>query len=198
MNTIKITSIIIALFFLAACKKDKAVSPQVPAIGATVDLSTIKLAPIFYGSSSQVVNTTVTGQNLSFVYTEEVGLLVDSALYHDSWYIYFSEDFSESQLANIDYTTLLSWGVKSTNYVPDNVNQITKTVIDTTINNIRVVKINFQRTFNFSKNFSSDAAANFKLDSLLTMKDNITFTTKYMPDSLHQHSVTSDLSYSKQ
>lgn len=198
MNTIKITSIIIALFFLAACKKDKGISPQKLSVDTTIDLSTIKQAPVFYGSNSQVVNTTIIGQNLSFAYTEKVNLLVDSALYHDSWYIYFTEDFSKSQLAKIDYTTLLSWGVESTNYAPDNVNQITKTVVDTTINKTRVVKIDFQRTFNFSKNYASAAAASKKLDSLLTMKDNITFTTRYMPDSLHQHSVTTSLSYSKQ
>jgi len=198
MNTIKITSIIIALFFFAACKKENVVSPKKLSADTTVDLSTIKLAPVFYGSSAQVVNTTLTGQNLSFAYTEKVALLVDSALYHDSWYIYFSEDFSKSKLAGMDYTTKLSWGVESTNYVPDNVNQVTKTVIDTIINQTKVVKIKFQRTFNFSKNYTSDAAANKKLDSLLTMKDHITFTTRYMPDSLHQHSVTTGLSYSKQ
>jgi len=148
---------------ISSCSKSAMVKPNqatsTTSTASSTDISTLTSMPVFFMSQNQVVTTSVTNTTLNLIYTEKVNLLADYTLYYNSWYVYFYEDFSKTNLAGLSYTTLLSWGVTSTNYIPDGVNQMTKTVIDTLINNTHVIKINFTRSFNFTKIYARFYAA---------------------------------------
>lgn len=176
-------SIFIIAISLSSCKLDYVTPVTAQTTNTPLDISGTTTAPMFNskGSNDQIVKTTLTGTTLKYVYTEHVDMLVDYTRYHSAWYVNFNEDFSNSVLANMDYTTLLQWGVIANNYVPDNLNQVVTTTTDTVINKTKLVSIHFSRNFNFEQNFDNPVKAAAHADSLSKITQQVTFTTRYMP-----------------
>lgn len=176
-------AILIATVSFSSCKLDSVTPATSQTTTSLLDISGLATAPMFNskGSNDQIVKTTITGNTLKYVYTEHVDMLVDVNRYRSAWYVYFKEDFGNSELANMDFTTLLQWGVISKNYVPENLNQVVTTVTDTVINKTQLVSVHFSRDFNFEQHFDSPAKANAHADSLSKITQQIKFTTRYMP-----------------
>jgi PBP1b-binding outer membrane lipoprotein LpoB len=104
---------------------------------------------IIYG---QKVKTSVSGKTLVLAYDENVNLFVLADGYKKTSAVHLKEDFKKTSLGAFDFTTLNQDGQTTFNSIDDNLNNVKfKTISDTTINGVKVVKINVHRLITFSK-----------------------------------------------
>jgi len=127
----------------------------------------------------QVVKTSISGTKLVLLYNENVDLLFNQEGYQKTSAVHLKEDFSKSDLAGFDYTTVAEGGNTTFDWVDDNLNNVTlKTIIDTIVNNRAMVKINVHRSFKFVKDyFSAQAAQNEQTMFIKKTDDTIAFSS---------------------
>jgi len=205
--------LLMLIFAVASCKKDNSVQPisqgtslsgtgtsTTGSTSAANKSDTVKYG-VTYKVNGQVVKTSVSDSTLTLVYTENVNLILNSADYYSSWAIHLKDDFSKSALANFDYTTINSSGMKTLNWVDDNLNNIvTKSAADTTINNIKMVRLNVSRKFTFFKTYSNSTAAISAQNTLVSRQnDVVTYTANYyMPSGFTKsYTATANIFYTK-
>jgi len=110
--------------------------------------------------SAQTVKTSVSGSKLILVFNENVDLLFSQEGYMKISAVHLTEGFGKTMLAGIDYTTVAEGGNTTYDWVDDNLNNVTqKTVADTVINKVKMVKINVHRPFTFTKQYASNKDA---------------------------------------
>jgi hypothetical protein len=164
-----------AAILFAGCHKDDAVNPQnngggsTTPVGGTKPPDTTKTIALSHDDSihlatfkinPQMVSTSVSGTNLILKFYENVSLLFTSEGYQKTSAVHLSENFKNTLLANFDYTTVAEGGNTTLDWVDDNLNNvILKTVTDTVINNVQMVKINVHRPFTFFKVYPTNQAA---------------------------------------
>lgn len=196
--------IIIAVLFtamvIAGCHKDDTVKPdQSSTTSTTGDDSSTKTtgtgsatntsAPALTHDDSihmasfyimpQSVVTSVSGTNLVLKFNENVNIFFTAEAYQKISAVHLLENFQNTMLSGFDYTTVAEGGNTTTNWVDDNLNNVRgKTVKDTTINKVAMVKINVQRQFTFYKIYSSNQAALNEQAAFLNDKtDLVTFSS---------------------
>jgi len=115
---------------------------------------------ISFAAPTQYTGITVKGATVSLIYNEDVNIFLPKEGYVLSYAVHLKEDFSSSALAAFTFTTIDAEGDITTNWVDDNLNNITaKTVKDTTLNNVAMVKITVKRPFTFTKTYADNEAA---------------------------------------
>src|ERR1700761_5098303 len=142
---------------------------------------------ISFSAPTQYVITSVAGNEITMVYNENVNLFIPKQGYDLSWAIHLTEDFSSAILSKFDYATVDDQGHINTDWVDDNLNGVnSKTVTDTTIKNMAMVKINVQRQFTFTKEYADNATAVPAQNTILLITTNkiafssyVSFTENY-------------------
>lgn len=189
--------IIFTTVIIAGCSTKDAVNP--PGTGGTtppdttnglshddfIHLATFKVNP-------QIVNTSVSGSSLFLKFNENVDLLINDEGYQKTSAVHLIEDFGKSSLSGIDFTTVAEGGNTTLNWVDDNLNNvILKTITDTLVKSVKMVKINIKRPFTFFKSYSSNQEAlNQQVVFVNKKNDTITFKSytyynqkNYLPTS---------------
>lgn len=137
----------------------------------TFDDTLHMVAFIIYG---QKVKTSVSGKNLVLAYDENVNLFVLADGYKKTSAVHLKEDFKKTSLGAFDFTTLNQDGETTFNSIDDNLNNVKfKTISDTTINGVKVVKINVHRLITFSKTYGSSELATDQQNLLLGKTDDL-------------------------
>jgi hypothetical protein len=165
-------TMLFAAVVVAGCSKNGAVNPQngkgtntgggTPSKPDTtiklshddsIHLATFKINP-------QVVKTSVSGTNLILKFNENIDLLFTAEGYQKTSSVHLIENFKNTMLTGFDFTTLAEGGNTTLNWVDDNLNNvILKTVSDTLVNKVKMVKINVHRPFTFFRVYSTNQAA---------------------------------------
>jgi hypothetical protein len=127
----------------------------------------------------QNVKTSVSGVNLTLTFYENVDLLFTAEGYQKTSAVHLKEDLSNSLLAGFDFTTVAEDGNTTLNWVDDNLNNVVlKTVKDTVINNVAMVKIKVRRPFTFFKACQSkEDAVNQQASFKQVTSDSVTFSS---------------------
>ncbi len=159
-----------------------------------------KLRQVTINFPAQIVKTTVEGNNLKLVYTEDVNALLDPKGYDLSYSIRFNEDFAASTLNGLQYTIPGPNGTYTTGWHGNNLkvlSEVTKT--DAVVNGKAMVKLHLVRTFTFTKQFASAQEAVNKQNALLNIKtDEVKFTGYVVFDKDYPASTaTAKLVYTK-
>ena len=129
---------------------------------------------------AQTVTTSVSGTNLILTYNENANLLFTAGAYQETSAVHLTDDFKNTLLTGFDFTTVAEGGNTTLNWVDDNLNNITqKTVKDTVINKVDMVKINVHRTFTFFKVYASNAIAINEQAIFISRKDDVIAFTSY-------------------
>jgi hypothetical protein len=173
MKNLILPAILSAMIF-ASCSKKTDVTIANPVVTATTakDTSTIStdnlIHTIVFNMGLQVVKTSVTNQTLTLQFNENVNMYITADGLGQSYSIHLFENFQQSQLAGLDFTTVNQSGVPTLDWVDDNLNNvILKTVSDTLVNNVPIKKINVSRPFTFTKTFDSNQSAINQQNTLL-------------------------------
>lgn len=186
---------LVVITVLASCSKDKtglpagaqtavvksAVTTPVVSQTTAIQLDTVKYAVNFL-LKGQIVKTVVSSDTLKLTYIENIKLLLNPADYHGSWALHLAPDFSKAAVAKFDYTTVTKENNVTLNWIDDNLNNITtKTVSDTVVGDAKMVNVKVCSQFNFTKKYSSHAAAVNEQSSLLrTTTDMMVFSSYYL------------------
>jgi len=165
--------LIFAVIIVAGCRKERNVKPQ-DDDGKTFSDGSSKTPPdttqklshddsihlAKFNISAQAINTSVSGTNLILKFNENVDLVFTAEAYQETSAVHLTENFKNTMLADFDYTTVAEGGNTTLNWVDDNLNNvILKTVTDTIINKVNMVKINVHRQFTFFKIYPSNQSA---------------------------------------
>lgn len=134
---------------------------------------------ISFNAPTQLVATKVSNATLAMIYYENINLYIPKAGYTLSYAIHLREDFTSAALIKFQFTTTDTEGDVTTDWVDDNLNNITtKTVTDTTINALEMVKVTIQRPFTFTKVYADNKSAIAEQDSILALTtDKINFSS---------------------
>lgn len=115
---------------------------------------------ILFSAPTQKVLTSVTGNQLTLVYNENVNLYLPKLGYELSWAVHLTEGFATTAFSGFEFTTVNSEGDITTDWVDDNMSNITaKTVSDTVIAKIPLVRINVKRAFTFTHEYADNQSA---------------------------------------
>jgi hypothetical protein len=144
----------------------------------------------------QKVKISVSGKKLILSYDENASLfLLDDANKRTSA-IHLKEDFKKSSLAAFDFTTINFDGQSTFNSVDDNLNNTKfKTITDTTINSVKMVKVNVYKPFTFTKAFDSNQLATDQQKLLLGKTDDIITFSSYTYYNQKNYPVTMAVAY---
>jgi hypothetical protein len=149
----------------------------------------------------QAVKTSVAGTRLTLIFSENIDLLFTAEGYGKTSAVHLHEDFSKTLLSGFDFTTVAGGGNTTLNWVDDNLNNvIQKTVTDTIINKVKMVKINVHRPFTFFKDYpSSQGALDQQKVFLNNAADSVAFTSfaYYNQKNYRPVSASVNLVYSK-
>ncbi|SHN24377.1 hypothetical protein [Mucilaginibacter sp. OK098] len=205
-------SIILVSVILWGCTKQADVTPgnSNPIIGnpttgnpASSPTDTIKklslddslhmVAFVIYG---QKVLTSVSGKTLILAYDENVNLFVLADGYKKTSAVHLKEDLKKTSLGAFDFTTLNQEGQTTFNFVDDNLNNVKfKSISDTTISGVKVVKINVHRLLTFSKMYGSNQLATDQQNLLLGKTDDLLTFSSYTYYNQKNYPVTSAVAY---
>ncbi|MDB5139208.1 MAG: hypothetical protein JWR12_1124 [Mucilaginibacter sp.] len=159
-----LTTFLIALIFIS-CSKNNNVNPGSNVTKTTVDtVSQINAdialhTPIFKVNSQQII-TSISDKTLILKFNENIDILYTAAGYLKISSVHLLENFNGALVSGFDYTTIAQDGNTTLNWVDDNLNNvILKSVTDTVINNVSMVKINVHRQFTFFKTYDSNQIA---------------------------------------
>jgi hypothetical protein len=175
MKQIKYILPLLALFIaFAGCKKSTDASTPAKVIDTNLFIHQISFA-----APPQYTGVKVEGDTTSLIYNENVNIFLPKQGYVLSYAVHLKEDFSSSALASFTFTTVDAEGDVTTNWVDDNLNNITaKTIKDTTLNNIAMVEITVKRPFMFKKAYANHQAALDEQQYLSTLiSDKINFSS---------------------
>ncbi len=180
---------------LASCQKSE--SDPTSSTVSTENYSALNIK-----TSTQVVNVNTAANVLSLTYNEDVTLIADSSKMNTNWALYLKEDFTGTQLADYHYNSVTKFGVNATDWVDDNLNNVTiRSSKDTLINNKLFVKKRITRTFNYKQSFVTAAEAQKMQAQLLKTTDIIAFTSYFAAvrtaDTHSNVSNTAKLTYQK-
>jgi hypothetical protein len=213
-----IVTIILSVLLFASCSKKGDVTPNKTdstrtSTSTSTTSTTSQTAPgvvlthddslhlVVLNVNQQVVKTSVSGVNLTLTYNENVDLYITKAGYSQTSAVHLLESFNHSLLAGFDFTTINEYGQSNLNWVDDNLNNvILKTVKDTNINRVPVVKITVKRPFTFFKIYTSNQDAIKEQNYLLTdISDIITFSSYsyFAQKNYEQSSVTAHVVFTK-
>ena len=146
----------------------------------------------------QKVKTSVSGKTLTLAFDENVSLFLLADGYNKTSAIHLKEDFKTTRLGAFDFTTINLDGQPTFNSVDDNLNNVKfKTISDTTINNVKVVKVNVHRMFTFSKAYSSSQLAIDQQNLILGKTDDVLTFSSYTYYNKKTYPVTSAVAYLK-
>lgn len=175
MKYIRYISPLFALFIaFAGCKKGSNASNAPKVIDTDLFIHQIS-----FTAPTQYTGVKVDGNTTSLIFNENVNIYLPKQGYELSYAVHLKEDFSSSALASFTFTTVDAEGDVTTNWVDDNLNNITaKTVKDTTVNNIAVVQITVKRPFTFKKVYPDHQSALKEQQYLSTLTtDKINFSS---------------------
>lgn len=128
----------------------------------------------------QTAKTLVSGAKLVISYDENVDVFVVAGYFENISAVHLQENFQKSMLAGFDYTTVAEGGNVTLDWVDDNLNNVVlKTITDTVIDKVNVLKINVNRTFTFFKTYSSSQEALAAQQQFLNKKDDIIGFSSY-------------------
>lgn len=155
MKQIKFILPIIVLFItIAGCKKGSQSTPK-----TAIDTN-LFIHQISFAAPTQYTGITVNNNTVSLIYNENVNIFLPKQGYELSYAVHLKEDFTNTALASFTFTTVDSEGDVTTNWVDDNLNNITaKTVKDTTVNNLPMAEITVKRPFTFTKTYPDHQSA---------------------------------------
>ncbi|MGI4022408.1 MAG: hypothetical protein ACRYFA_12955 [Janthinobacterium lividum] len=139
-------------------------------------------APLNIKTTGQVVKMAVAGSVLNMVFNEDVTLILDSSKLAQNFDVHLKEDLSTTQLNYYHYHSVTKSGVKTTDWVDDNLDNIVlHSSKDTVINKQIFVIKRIIRSLIYQQNYSSAAEATKALNNLLKQTDILTFTSYYTP-----------------
>ena len=168
-------------------------SPTDTAKKLSLDDSLHMVAFIIYG---QKVLTSVSGKTLILAYDENVNLFVLADGYKKTSAVHLKEDLKKTSLGAFDFTTLNQEGQTTFNFVDDNLNNVKfKSISDTTISGVKVVKINVHRLLTFSKIYGSNQLATDQQNLLLGKTDDLLTFSSYTYYNQKNYPVTSAVAY---
>lgn len=128
----------------------------------------------------QKAKTMVSGPKLIVSYDENVDLFFVASYYQNISAVHLQENFQKSMLAGFDFTTVAAAGNVTLDWVDDNLNNVVqKTVSDTVIDKVNVVKVNVRRTFTFFKTYASSQDALAAQEQFLTQRNDIIGFSSY-------------------
>ncbi|MDF2431908.1 MAG: hypothetical protein JWP44_1539 [Mucilaginibacter sp.] len=180
-----LTILLIATIFIS-CTKNNNVNPgsnvtktttldTVSQINADIALHT----PIFKVNPQQVI-TSISDKTLILKFNENVDLSYTAAGYQKISSVHLLESFNSALLSGFEYTTVAQGGNTTLNWVDDNLNNvILKSVTDTVINNVNMVKINVHRQFTFFKTYDSNQIALNEQTIFINKRDDIITFSSY-------------------
>ena len=177
----------IILFILIAsvfygCSKNSDVTPSTVKQTAK-DTTTLKpdvlIRTVVFNAGAQIVKTSVSDTTLKMVFNENINLYVTAMGFNQTYAVHLFENFQNSNLSGLDFTTVNADGNTTFDWVDDNLNNVTtKTISDTTVNGVAIKKINVVRPFTFTKAYHSNDAALSAQKLLLTKtNDYVTFSS---------------------
>ncbi|HEX8020664.1 hypothetical protein [Mucilaginibacter sp.] len=187
----KIFTCILIATTLFSCKKTDVISEVIKGTngtstgtntGTNTDTSTgTTSATVKLDIADQLVNTKVSNDTLYLNYTETANLILNSADYQKSSAVHFKEDFSKSNLANFNFTTINKDNQVATNYLDDNLNNVAiKSASTLTVDGKQYTKLVLERVVIFSKAYKQhDLAVEAQNDILKQTKDVISFASYY-------------------
>lgn len=144
--------------------------------------SATEYASLNIKTSAQVVKMAVAGSVLNMVYNEDVTLILDSAKLAQNYDVHLKEDLSTTQLYYYHYQSVTKSGIKATDWVDDNLDNIVlHSSKDTLINKHIFVIKRITRSLIYQQNYSSSTEANKALNNLLKQTDILTFTSYFAP-----------------
>ncbi len=125
----------------------------------------------------QMVKTSVSGNVLILVFDENVDLLFNLEGFQKTSAVHLKEDFGKTILAGMHYSTVAEGGNVTFDWVDDNLNNVVlKTITDTVVNNVKMVKINVLRPFTFTQQYASNQAAAADQDRFINQQnDTVSF-----------------------
>lgn len=172
MKNIQYTISLLLLLSVFSCKKTKTNENKT----SSLDTNTF-IHAIVVNAPAQFATTSVANDTLSIIYYENVNLLIPTAGYKASFAIHLVEDFTNTSLKNLNYTTYDAYGDVTYDFVDDNLNDVSaKAIKDTMVNDVAMKKITVQRPFTFKKGYASLQAAIAGQDSLDSVTtDNMAF-----------------------
>jgi hypothetical protein len=160
----------------------------------SIHIASFKIRP-------QTVKTSVAGNVLILVFDENVDLLFSLEGFQKTSAVHLKEDFDKTILAGIHYSTVAEGGNITFDWVDDNLNNVVlKTITDTVINKVKMVKINVHRPFTFSQQYASNQAALDDRDRFINQKnDTVAFSSYsyYNGKNYQPTSAVAVLTYSK-
>ena len=163
-----------AITFVSCEKADSGSSPF-------TDTAT-EYASLNIKTTAQVVKMNVVANVLNMVYDEDVTLILDAAKLAQNYNVYLKEDLSTTQLYYYHYQSVTKSGIKATDWVDDNLDNIVLHSSKDTLINKRIFVIKrIKRSFVYQQNYSSATEANKALNNLLKQTDVLTFTSYYTP-----------------
>jgi hypothetical protein len=178
---------------LASCGKNNDVKPisnsttsiNTATITTTANNSTVPMTHddslhlVIFNIKDQQVKTAVSGSTLTLTLNENVDIYLTAEGYAKTSSLHLLEGLNHTLLAGFDFTTVNEDGQTTLNWVDDNLNNVKlKTVTDTVVNNVKVVKVNVSRPFTFFKTYNSAGDAVAYQNYLLTdVSDIITFSS---------------------
>jgi hypothetical protein len=168
-----ILPVLILIFAITSCKKTGVSSMKNAAIDTEVLIHEIKFnAPIQY------VVTSVSGDTLKMIYYENVSLFIPPNGLNLSYALHLTQDFSGSLLKNFNYNAYDQYGDYTYDWADDNLNNVTKTITDTTINGTSMKNITVERPFIFTKVYNNAQLATAEKDSVNAVTtDKISFSS---------------------
>jgi hypothetical protein len=203
-----ILSLLLISVILWGCSKQNDVTPIVTDANKTPVTakpdSTVKLTKddsihmVAFIIYAQKVKTSVSGKTLTLAFDENVNLFLLADGYHKTSAIHLKEDFKTTSLAAFDFTTINIDGQPTFNYVDDNLNNVKfKSITDTTINNVKVVKVNVHRLLTFSKVYGSNQLATDQQNLILEKTTDLITFSSYTYYNQKNYPVTSAVAYVK-
>lgn len=177
--------IALAIFSLTSCKKeviDFNPGSKTENTGNTEKPSEDELLrKITINIPAQNVKTSVAGNVLTMVYTEDVNVVLDANGYDLSYSIRFNENFFASYLYKLSYTVPAPNDSYTTDWAGNDLkvlNEVTKS--NTTVNGKAMVSMHLLRKFTFTKSFATEQEAVNQQNVLLATKTDVVKFTSYV------------------
>jgi PBP1b-binding outer membrane lipoprotein LpoB len=195
-------SIVLLSLVLWGCSKKNDLTPKISNQTKQLIDTTKKLTRddsihlVAFIIDPQKVKTSVSGKTLVLAFDESVNLFLFAEAYKITSAIHLKEDLKKTSLGAFDFTTLNQDGQTTFNFVDDNLNNVKfKSISDTTINHIKVVKINVHRLLTFSKEYGSNQLATDQQNLLLGKTNNQLTFSSYTYYNQKNYPVTSAVAF---
>jgi hypothetical protein len=153
--------VLILFLVISSCKKTGVNSTKSTAVDTAV-----LIHEITFGAPIQYVVTSVNGDTLKMIYYENVSLFIPPNGLNLSYALHLTQDFSASLLKNFNYNAYDQYGDYTYDWADDNLNNVTRTITDTTINGMAMKNVTVERPFIFTKVYTNSQLATAEKDSV--------------------------------